>query len=110
MITQLTIQNFGLIDRLSLEFGEGLNVLTGETGAGKSIIIDAVGLLLGAKPEATGVRAGCDRALIEGVFELPPSTELRDLLPRPLRTGTIPDSQVCSRSGPSPLSWEHRRP
>ena len=58
----------------------GFNVLTGETGAGKSIIIDAVSLLLGAKPEATSVRTGCERALIEGVFDLPASPELRALL------------------------------
>ncbi len=55
-------------------------MLTGETGAGKSIIIDAVSLLLGAKPEATSVRTGCDRAVIEGVFDLPASPELRALL------------------------------
>ena len=71
MLAELTITDFAIIDRLRLNLAAGFNVLTGETGAGKSIIIDAVGLLLGAKPETTSVRTGCDRALIEGVFELP---------------------------------------
>ncbi|HZY41548.1 MAG TPA: DNA repair protein RecN [Anaerolineae bacterium] len=80
MLAELTITDFAIIDRLRINLAAGFNVLTGETGAGKSIIIDAVGLLLGARPEATSVRAGSDRALIEGVFELPISTELRELL------------------------------
>lgn len=80
MLLELTITDFAIIDRLHLNLATGFNVLTGETGAGKSIIIDAVSLLLGAKPEAASVRAGCERALIEGVFEVPSSPELRDLL------------------------------
>ncbi len=80
MLLELTITDFAIIDRLHLNLATGFNVLTGETGAGKSIIIDAVSLLLGARPEVTSVRAGCERALIEGVFELPASAELRDLL------------------------------
>jgi DNA repair protein RecN (Recombination protein N) len=80
MLVELTITDFAIIDRLQLSLAAGFNVLTGETGAGKSIIIDAVSLLLGAKPETTSVRTGCDRAVIEGVFELPASPELRTLL------------------------------
>jgi DNA repair protein RecN (Recombination protein N) len=59
---ELRIQNFAIIDALRLEFGPGLNILTGETGAGKSIIIDAVGLLLGDRAAAEWVRAGADLA------------------------------------------------
>lgn len=80
MLLELTIVDFAIIDRLQLTLAPGFNVLTGETGAGKSIIIDAVSLLLGAKPEPHYVRAGCERALVEGVFEQKPSKELRALL------------------------------
>jgi DNA repair protein RecN (Recombination protein N) len=66
MLSELTIQDFAIIDQLSLRFGSGFNVLTGETGAGKSIIIDAVSLLLGGRGDADFVRAGADRAAIEG--------------------------------------------
>ena len=80
MLSELTIIDFAIIDRLQVQLHAGFNVLTGETGAGKSIIIDAVSVLLGAKPDATFVRADCERALIEGVFEVQFSTELRTLL------------------------------
>jgi DNA repair protein RecN (Recombination protein N) len=72
MLEELRIHNFAIIDRLELEFASGFNVITGETGAGKSIIIDAVELLLGGKVDAGLVRAGADRATIEGVFALGP--------------------------------------
>ena len=67
-LTELQIRNFAIIDRLHLRFHGGLNILTGETGAGKSIIIDAIGLLLGDRVAAEMVRAGADRAQIEGDF------------------------------------------
>lgn len=70
MLEELRIQNFAIIDRLELSFAPGFNVITGETGAGKSIIIDAVELLLGGKADATFVRAGAEKAVIEGVFAL----------------------------------------
>jgi len=72
---ELHIQNFAIIDALRLEFGPGLNILTGETGAGKSIIIDAVGLLLGDRAAAEWVRAGADLASIEAAFVLPADAE-----------------------------------
>ncbi len=68
MLAQLAIRNFAIIDRLDLAWEPGLNVITGETGAGKSIIIDAVGALLGDRLGPEAVRTGADRALIEGVF------------------------------------------
>ncbi len=70
MLSELTISNFAIIDALSLSFAPGFNVLTGETGAGKSIIIDAVSLLLGGRSDASMVRAGADAARLEGLFTL----------------------------------------
>ena len=70
MLTELTIINFAIIDELHLRFPPGFNVLTGETGAGKSIIIDAVSLLLGGRADTTLVRASTDRAQVEGIFHL----------------------------------------
>ena len=76
-LAELQIRDFAIIDRLHLRFHSGLNILTGETGAGKSIIIDAIGLLLGDRATADMVRAGADRAEVEAVFQLeaklPPS-------------------------------------
>ncbi len=73
MLHELSIRNFAIIDDLHLQFGHGLNILTGETGAGKSIIIDALGLLLGDRAAAEWVRSGADQAQIEAVFQLPPA-------------------------------------
>ncbi|MCB0133125.1 MAG: AAA family ATPase, partial [Caldilineaceae bacterium] len=76
MLHELHIRNFAIIDDLQLTFGAGLNILTGETGAGKSIIIDAVGLLLGDRAAAEWVRAGCEVAEIEATFESPAHAEI----------------------------------
>ena len=73
MLAELHIRNFAIIDDLQLGFGAGLNILTGETGAGKSIIIDAVGLLLGDRASAEWVRAGTEGASVEATFEVPAS-------------------------------------
>jgi DNA repair protein RecN (Recombination protein N) len=70
MLTELTIRDFAIIDELTLRMHPGFNVLTGETGAGKSIIIDAVELLLGGRGDSTVVRTGAKRAIIEGTFRL----------------------------------------
>lgn len=72
MLTSLQIENFALIDALTLDFGSGLNVLTGETGAGKSIILDAIDAVLGGKVSRRFVRTGADRALIEATFHINP--------------------------------------
>lgn len=76
MLQELQIRNFAIIDDLTLTFGPGLNILTGETGAGKSIIIDAVGLLLGDRAAADWVRAGSERAEIEATFRVPYDPEI----------------------------------
>ena len=70
MLVELTIRDFAIIDQLSVGFGEGFNALTGETGAGKSIIIDALGAVLGERVGAEFVRAGRPQARVEGVFDL----------------------------------------
>jgi DNA repair protein RecN (Recombination protein N) len=70
MLQLLRIQNFALIRNLEIEFGQGLNLLTGETGSGKSILVDALGLLLGNRSSQEMIRSDCDSAIIEGVFEL----------------------------------------
>ena len=70
MLEELRIRNFAVIDRLELQFGGGFNVITGETGAGKSILIDAVQLLLGARADPDTVRAGGERAIIECLIKL----------------------------------------
>jgi DNA repair protein RecN (Recombination protein N) len=75
VLAELTIQDFAIIDQLHLRFEDGFNVLTGETGAGKSIIIDAVSLLLGGRGAVDFIRAGADRAAIEGVFSLDAETQ-----------------------------------
>src|SRR5215213_8834131 len=69
MLSELRIRNFALIDRLTVRLGPGLNVLTGETGAGKSIIVGALSLLLGERASAEVVRTGAERATVEGVFD-----------------------------------------
>jgi DNA repair protein RecN (Recombination protein N) len=75
MLEELHIKNFAIIDQLELTFADGFNVITGETGAGKSIIIDAVEMLLGSKADGGWVRSGEEKAIIEGVFVMQPSTE-----------------------------------
>ncbi|TAF52398.1 MAG: DNA repair protein RecN [Oscillatoriales cyanobacterium] len=68
MLKRLRIENFALVDQLDLNFGAGLNVLTGETGAGKSIVLDALDAVLGGKTSGRCIRTGTDRALIEATF------------------------------------------
>ena len=72
MLLSLQIENFALIDQLELEFGTGLNVLTGETGAGKSIILDAIDAALGGKVTSRVIRTGTNRAVVEATFRLNP--------------------------------------
>jgi DNA repair protein RecN (Recombination protein N) len=73
MLCELRIQNFAIIDRLEVRFSEGFNVITGETGAGKSIIIDAMDLMLGGRGDSDFIRAGTEKAVVEGVFQVPAS-------------------------------------
>ncbi len=73
MLKKLRIEQFVIIDKLELDFYNGLSILTGETGAGKSILIDAMGFILGAPPNAEYVRQGAEQALLEAIFEPPPT-------------------------------------
>src|SRR5260370_38457563 len=72
MLLELRAENYAVIDRAVATFGLGLNLLTGETGAGKSILIDALALLLGGKASPDVVRHGADKAVVGCVFELTP--------------------------------------
>ena len=74
-LLELSVTNLALIERLRLELGAGLNVITGETGAGKSLVIDALGLVLGARADTSLVRHGAEVARAEALF---------DRLPEPL--------------------------
>jgi|FLYN01.1.fsa_nt_gi DNA repair protein RecN (Recombination protein N) len=100
MLEELRIQNFAIIDRVELAFAPGFNVITGETGAGKSIIVDAVELLLGSRADASAVRAGAERAVVEATFALNPQTQAF-LLPiferENLTDGDIPAFVTLSR-------------
>ncbi len=76
MLEEVRICEFALIDEALIEFGEGLNVLTGETGAGKTILLAALSLLLGGRSDTTAIRAGSDEARVEGRFRLPERGEV----------------------------------
>jgi DNA repair protein RecN (Recombination protein N) len=75
VLSELTVRDFAIIDELHLRFAPGFNVLTGETGAGKSIIVDAVSLVLGSRGDAEFIRAGASQATIEGIFALDDEAE-----------------------------------
>jgi len=76
MLTELRIRNFAIIEQVTLPLSPGFNVLSGETGAGKSIIVGALGLLLGERASADLIRSGADKATVEGVFDI---SELEDI-------------------------------
>src|SRR5580698_3096633 len=80
MIAELAVENYAVIERVRVRFHRGLNLLTGETGSGKSIVVDALGLLFGGRASAEMIRAGADRARISGIFEVSPSPSLTKLL------------------------------
>lgn len=79
MLQELTIKNFAIISSLHLTFTNGMTALTGETGAGKSIIIDAVSLLAGARSSVEYIRQGSNNCLLEGIFDLPEQAEFEEL-------------------------------
>src|SRR3954469_6958638 len=85
VLHELRVENLLLIERAELALGPGLNVLTGETGAGKTVLAHALDLLLGGKPRSGIVRPGAREAYVEGVFEVPPALReaLADRLPSP---------------------------
>ncbi len=82
MIQSLSIRNIALIEELTIEFHRGLQVLSGETGAGKSIVVDAVNLILGGRADRSMIRSGCEKASVEGIFDIPESGHVSELLSR----------------------------
>lgn len=94
MLTGLSIRDVVLIDRLDLQFEDGLTALTGETGAGKSILLDALGLALGGRGDAGLVRAGAGQAVVSAVFDLPARHALRARL---AEQGIEADNEVILR-------------
>ncbi|MDW4259276.1 DNA repair protein RecN [Staphylococcus saprophyticus] len=80
MLQTLSIKQFAIIDELEVHFGDGLTVLSGETGAGKSIIIDAIGQLIGMRASSNYVRHGAKKAIIEGIFDIDESKEAISIL------------------------------
>ena len=99
MLHELRIKDFAIIDELTLTLDSGFLVITGETGAGKSIIVDAVNLLLGERSDATLVRGGADRAVIEGIFAIPPAlqAEVHALLEAEGLDGEASDEVILTR-------------
>src|ERR1700691_652467 len=80
MLLELVVENYAVVERLRVHFHAGLNLLTGETGSGKSIVVDALGLLLGARGSAVMVRTGAQRARVAGIFDVRGASGIRDLL------------------------------
>lgn len=80
MLVELLVENFAVADRVRVRFGPGLNVLSGETGSGKSLIVDSLGLLFGGRAASEVVRSGAERARIAGIFETPKRGGLAKLL------------------------------
>jgi len=82
MLLELSVENYAVVEKVRVRFHRGLNLLTGETGSGKSIVVDALALLLGGRAAAEMVRSGAERARISGIFEvdgqaLPEGVQLR---------------------------------
>src|SRR3954469_9593748 len=80
MITELRIRNFAIIESLTLPLSDGFNVLSGETGAGKSIIVGALGFLLGERGSSDLIRTGADKATVEGVFDIDEGSAIAQLI------------------------------
>src|SRR3954451_13938210 len=80
MLLELVVENYAVVERLRIHFHAGLNLLTGETGSGKSIVVDALGLLLGGRASAEMVRTGEGRARVAGIFDVKDHSGVRSLL------------------------------
>ena len=86
MLQYLAVRDFALIDRMEVDLGAGLNLLTGETGSGKSILIDAVAQLTGDRASLDLIRSGSEAAVIEGLFQLEPAHPALGLLSGHMRS------------------------
>ena len=103
MLEGVKIKNFAIVEDIHVEFGRGLNVITGETGAGKSIIIESLGLALGERADKSMIRAGEESCGIEAVFKLPDSSEIDNILEEigiePCDNGTLIIRRIINVSG-----------
>ena len=104
MLKQLNVRNYVLIDSLEVAFPEGLVIITGQTGAGKSILLGALSLLLGAKADASAVGEGGDNCVVEALFVLGPDDPARKVLEEndlDWNGGELLIRRVVARSGRS---------
>ena len=102
MLLELTIKNIALIESLRIEFAQGFNVLTGETGAGKSIVVDSVNLALGGRADRDLIRSGADKGGVEALFDIsrnPEAMKLAEELGVDADGGFVCVSRELSRSG-----------
>ena len=96
MLLQLSIQHLALIDEMTIDFAPGMNVLTGETGAGKSIVVDAVNLVLGERADKELISSGEMKARVEAVFDITDNEQAKALLSE-MELGTDEDVASISR-------------
>ena len=104
MLSRLQVRNYVLIDSLELDFPEGLIIITGQTGAGKSILLGALGLVMGSKADASMLSEGADNCVVEAEFEISPDDEVRTVLEEndvEWEDGHLIVRRVVNRSGRS---------
>lgn len=110
MLAEIYVENFALIEKLQIEFDPGLNIITGQTGAGKSLLTDAVGMLLGGKGDKDLIRQGTGKALVEGVFSGPFSAGVRAFsAAQGLEGDTIVISREMNSEGKNTVRLNGRR-
>ena len=110
MLAEIYVENFALIEHLQMEFHSGLNIITGETGAGKSLLTDAVGMLLGGKGDKDMIRQGTGKAVIEGTFSGPFSVAVTDFCRNNgIDTETIVISREMNSDGKNVVRINGRR-
>ncbi len=112
MLVELSIENYAVIEKLRVRFHRGLNLLSGETGSGKSIVVDALGLLLGARTSAEMVRSGTERARVSGIFEIAGPARRCCKTPESKWTTTRfwSSAKSCRTASPEPSSPTARSP
>src|SRR2546423_2202946 len=106
MLTLLNISNIALIDELRVDFDRGLNLLTGETGSGKSIIVDALGVLIGGRFASDLLKSGAERAFIEGLFSVAPNPELEAILEAAGITVSNNESRTEAGTATTPITGD----
>src|SRR4051812_48648749 len=80
MLLEIKVHNFAIIENIHIQFKKGLNILSGETGAGKSVLLKSLALLMGGKASAESIRTGSEQAAIEGSFDISKRTDLKKKL------------------------------